>query len=110
MLRITAYADRLLEDLEGLDWASSIKDMQRNWIGRSEGAIIRFPLPSGELRPARRDWLLLMHIPFFTAAPFSVLFASLYRPEAQALIMARQEAAGCNAPKKQIVAGRNGTL
>lgn len=42
MLRITAYADRLLEDLEGLDWADSIKDMQRNWIGRSGGALIRF--------------------------------------------------------------------
>lgn len=36
MLRITAYADRLLQDLEGLDWSESIKDMQRNWIGRSE--------------------------------------------------------------------------
>ncbi len=36
MLRITAYADRLLEDLDDLDWAESIKDMQRNWIGRSE--------------------------------------------------------------------------
>ena len=48
MLRITAYADRLLEDLEGLDWAPSIKDMQRNWIGRSEGALIRFPVTSGE--------------------------------------------------------------
>ena len=42
MLRITAYADRLLEDLEGLDWPESIKEMQRNWIGRSEGATIRF--------------------------------------------------------------------
>src|SRR4051812_20243558 len=36
MLRITAYADRLLDDLDGLDWADSIKEMQRNWIGRSE--------------------------------------------------------------------------
>ena len=49
MLRITAYADRLLEDLEGLDWAPSIKDMQRNWIGRSEGALIRFPFAAGGL-------------------------------------------------------------
>ncbi|AST06398.1 MULTISPECIES: leucine--tRNA ligase [Bacillales] len=42
MLRITAYADRLLEDLEELDWPESIKEMQRNWIGRSEGANIHF--------------------------------------------------------------------
>jgi leucyl-tRNA synthetase len=42
MLRITAYADRLLEDLETLDWPEPIKKMQRDWIGRSEGAQVRF--------------------------------------------------------------------
>ncbi|PIA28862.1 hypothetical protein AQUCO_06600056v1, partial [Aquilegia coerulea] len=42
MLKITAYADRLLEDLDGLDWPESIKEMQRNWIGRSEGAELKF--------------------------------------------------------------------
>jgi leucyl-tRNA synthetase len=42
MLKITAYADRLLEDLDDLDWPESIKEMQRNWIGRSEGAEIMF--------------------------------------------------------------------
>ena len=42
MLKITAYADRLLDDLELVDWPESIKDMQRNWIGRSEGANVTF--------------------------------------------------------------------
>ena len=42
MMRITAYADRLLEDLESLDWTEAIKSMQRNWIGKSEGAVINF--------------------------------------------------------------------
>jgi leucyl-tRNA synthetase len=42
MMRITAYADRLADDLDRLDWPDSIKSMQRNWIGRSEGAQVRF--------------------------------------------------------------------
>lgn len=42
MLKITAYAERLLEDLEDVDWPESIKDMQRNWIGKSTGAHITF--------------------------------------------------------------------
>lgn len=44
MMRITAYADRLLADLERLDWTESVKAMQRNWIGRSAGATVRFPV------------------------------------------------------------------
>ncbi|WP_167629603.1 leucine--tRNA ligase [Listeria valentina] len=42
MLKITAYADRLIDDLELVDWPENIKDMQRNWIGRSEGAEVSF--------------------------------------------------------------------
>jgi len=44
VLKITEYAQRLLDDLEGLDWPESIKEMQRQWIGRSEGIAVKFPL------------------------------------------------------------------
>ncbi|SER24874.1 leucine--tRNA ligase [Piscibacillus halophilus] len=48
VLKITEYADRLLEDLEELDWPESLKDMQRNWIGKSEGAEITFQIADTE--------------------------------------------------------------
>ncbi|MCA9725074.1 leucine--tRNA ligase [Kurthia gibsonii] len=44
MLKITAYADRLIDDLEDVDWPENIKDMQRHWIGRSEGAEVDFKI------------------------------------------------------------------
>jgi leucyl-tRNA synthetase len=49
MMRITAYADRLIDDLDLLDWSDAIKTMQRNWIGRSPGAWVHFPSPAGEI-------------------------------------------------------------
>jgi leucyl-tRNA synthetase len=48
MLRITAYADRLTDDLDSIDWPDSVKAMQRNWIGRSHGARIVFPLDGAD--------------------------------------------------------------
>ena len=71
-LRITKYADRLLRGLEGLEWPESIKTMQKNWIGRSEGTLIEFPIV-GE-----KDF-----IPIFTTRPdtlYGVTFM-LYAPE-----------------------------
>jgi len=50
MLRITAYTERLIADLDGLDWPESIKILQRNWIGRSEGAEVSFALAGIEER------------------------------------------------------------
>ncbi|HJM99623.1 MAG TPA: class I tRNA ligase family protein, partial [Acidimicrobiales bacterium] len=49
MMRITAYADRLLDDLASLDWSDAIKTMQRNWIGKSNGAEIIFPVAGREI-------------------------------------------------------------
>jgi leucyl-tRNA synthetase len=48
MLKITAYAERLLKDLDTLDWPESLKEMQRNWIGRSEGAEVKFKVADAE--------------------------------------------------------------
>ena len=63
MMRITAYSDRLLDDLDVLDWPEKVKAMQRNWIGRSTGAEVQFSSPGGRRRgvhhptghPVRRD-------------------------------------------------------
>jgi len=50
MLRITEYAQRLLDDLADLDWPENIKEMQRHWIGRSEGATVRFEIPLADCK------------------------------------------------------------
>ncbi|HEY5792257.1 MAG TPA: class I tRNA ligase family protein [Chthoniobacterales bacterium] len=50
MLRITAYAERLIDELDGLDWPESIKLLQRNWIGKSQGAMVEFSI-CGEMGP-----------------------------------------------------------
>jgi leucyl-tRNA synthetase len=70
MMRITAYADRLIRDLDVLDWPEAIKLQQRNWIGRSEGALVRFPTttPGGAPGPA---------IEVFTTRP-DTLFGATY--------------------------------
>ncbi len=52
MLRITAYADGLLRGLEQIDWSESLKEMQRNWIGRSEGAEVEFKILGSPSRPS----------------------------------------------------------
>ena len=50
-LRVSAYAPRLLDDLASLEWSDSLKETQRNWIGRSEGAEMRFPVVGKGFQP-----------------------------------------------------------
>ena len=81
MMRITAYADRLVDDLDVLDWPEPVKLMQKNWIGRSTGAHVEFAVPGG--RP----------IPVFTTRP-DTLFGATYmvmapeHPDVDALVPA----------------------
>ena len=70
MLRITAYADRLLEDLSGLDWPEGTLTMQREWIGRSEGADVTFEVAEGS--PAAGERIVV-----FTTRP-DTLFGATY--------------------------------
>ena len=68
MLRITAYAEKLLADLDTIDWSDSLKEMQRNWIGRSEGAVVRFKASQNDVEHI---------IPVFTTRP-DTLFGATY--------------------------------
>ncbi|HMR28074.1 MAG TPA: class I tRNA ligase family protein, partial [Flavobacteriales bacterium] len=87
-LRITAYAQRLLDGLEGLDWSESIKEAQRNWIGRSEGATVRFPIGEDfiEVFTTRPD--TLFGVTFITLAPEHVLVGKFTTPDRQAEVEA----------------------
>ncbi|HEU5473106.1 MAG TPA: leucine--tRNA ligase [Actinophytocola sp.] len=74
MMRITAYADRLIDDLDRLDWPEKIKAMQRNWIGRSHGARIRFPVDA--VASHDRDAAGAAAIEVFTTRPDTVFGAT----------------------------------
>jgi len=79
MLRITAYSDRLVADLDRLDWPDSVKAMQRSWIGRSEGAQVRFPVgdvPVGDV-PVGDAAVGDVAIEVFTTRP-DTLFGATY--------------------------------
>jgi len=96
MLRITKYAERLLEGLDRIDWSESLKQMQRNWIGRSEGAEVRFLLASGSeavtVFTTRPD--TLFGASYMVLAPEHRLVAEITTPEQKAAVEAyRVEAA-----------------
>jgi leucyl-tRNA synthetase len=87
MLRITAYAQRLIDELEGLDWPVGIQLLQKNWIGRSDGAQVHFPVLNeaqaqshGQLSlDAARSWLAIggTHLTVFTTRP-DTLYGATY--------------------------------
>jgi leucyl-tRNA synthetase len=90
-IKITAFADALLNDLEKIDWPEPIKLMQRNWIGRSEGAELAFPVtgnPGKEVRffTTRPD--TVFGVSFMVVAPEHPLVAEITSPEQRAAVEA----------------------
>ncbi|MDY3849812.1 MAG: leucine--tRNA ligase [Bullifex sp.] len=94
ILKITAYADKLLEDLDTLDWPESVKAMQRNWIGRSEGAAVFFQLEKFdeklEVYTTRCD--TLFGATYMVIAPEHPLVAKLTTPEQKEAVEAYLDA------------------
>ena len=78
MLRITAYAEKLLTDLDTIDWSDSLKEMQRNWIGQSEGATVKFQVSSVQCSESENLKLTTENfIEVFTTRP-DTLFGATY--------------------------------
>ena len=90
MLKITAYADRLLDDLEEVDWSESIKEMQRNWIGRSVGANVTFKVAGSDAAftvfTTRPD--TLFGATYTVLAPEHELVQAITTPEQKAAVEA----------------------
>ncbi len=85
-MRITAYADRLLEGLKTLDWPESIKDQQTNWIGRSQGASVRFAVdghPDKQIEVFTTRVDTIFGVTFMVLAPEHEYVAALTTPEHQ---------------------------
>ncbi|MEO6502153.1 MAG: leucine--tRNA ligase [Jatrophihabitantaceae bacterium] len=80
MLRITAYADRLLADLDHIDWPEKVRTMQKNWIGRSVGAHVRFSTPAAELTVFTTRPDTLFGATYLVLAPEHPLVAELVPP------------------------------
>jgi leucyl-tRNA synthetase len=94
MMRITAYADRLLNGLNTVDWSESIKEQQRNWIGRSQGASVRFPIENSDRRievfTTRVD--TIYGVTFLVLAPEHEYVDELTTPEQKAAVDAYVDA------------------
>lgn len=96
VLKITAYADRLIDDLDLVDWPESVKEMQRNWIGRSEGASVFFPVVGDEdtkieVFTTRAD--TLFGASYVVLAPEQELVDQLTTPEHKAEVEKYKEGA-----------------
>ncbi len=113
MLKITAYAQRLLDDLDGLDWPEYIKDLQRNWIGRSEGAEVDFAIAGHDekLRVFTTRPDTLFGATYMVLSPEHPWVEKLTTPDQSAAVAAyRKEAAGKSDRDRQIAKEKTGVF
>ena len=93
-MRITAYSDRFLRGLDGLDWSEAVKESQRNWIGKSEGALVKFGIKGSddfiEVFTTRPD--TIFGVSFVTLAPEHELVSKITTPEQKEAVEAYIEA------------------
>jgi leucyl-tRNA synthetase len=110
MLRITAFAERLLSGLDTLDWPESIKLLQKNWIGRSEGAFVDFALESGDklaVYTTRPD--TLFGATYMVLAPEHPLVAQITTPDQSAAVEAYIKAAATKSERDRQDASKEKT-
>ena len=93
VLKITLFAERLLADLDGLDWPESIKEMQRNWIGKSEGAEVDFALGSETIRVFTTRPDTLFGATYMVLAPEHPLVEKIATEDRRAAVLAYRAAA-----------------
>jgi leucyl-tRNA synthetase len=109
MLRITAYADRLLADLDKVDWPESIKKLQRDWIGRSEGAEVDFALPADTIRVFTTRPDTLFGATYMVLAPEHALVEKITTPEQRQAVKAYQEQASRKSERERTEEGKKKT-
>ena len=112
-LRVSAYAERLLDGLDGLDWTDSLKEMQRNWIGKSQGAEVVFHVVNGEkeydvtIFTTRAD--TLFGVTFMVLAPESEWVGKLTSPEQEQAVAEYLAAAKKKTERERIAETRKVT-
>jgi len=111
-MRIKAYAERLLEGLNNIDWSDSIKDQQKNWIGKSEGALISFEmaeanLPAIQVFSTRPD--TIFGVSFLVLAPENPIVEILTAPECKASVLQYQKEVSLKSERERLTEIKNQT-
>ncbi|WP_438968909.1 leucine--tRNA ligase [Nonlabens sp.] len=102
MMRISAFAERLLNDLDGLDWSESIKEIQRNWIGKSVGAMVSFQLDEHKIDVFTTRPDTIFGVTFMTLAPEHELVDVITTPAQKEAVEAYKKATAARSERERM--------